>query len=245
MSNVKMKGSLEERRENIEQAIREAFPRPKPDKDGLCADRWAYPEATYDDHVFVCEYVDNEAFYWRFPYTVLADGNVELGEKQRVELEVVVHDEDGEDTEPGPDDAVMATRINPAVARIAVATRLMSTVPEVKDAASLEEMNHAVLELMDTLSAKGMDFRDTLGLGDEDEDPTGDADYVPEDGIDVPADEDPLEGKGDMYSAMPTDDDEDDEGDPVEGYEVKNDGRVRLDPDIVKAQLAELGLDLG
>lgn len=234
----KMKGSQEELRSNLEQAVRAAFPRPKPDKDGMCADRWAHIEATYSDHVFVCESSDSDESYWRFGYSVGEDGEVTLGDKQRVELSVVAYDEDDEETEPGPDDTVIATRIAPAVERIAIATRLVGAAPEVKDAGSLDGLRAAVLELMDTLSVKGIDFRDALGLGDEDEDPTDDENYVPEDGIDVPADEDSLEGKGgDMYDAMP-----DDEEDPTEGYEVKNDGRVVLDQDIVRAQMAELGI---
>lgn len=240
MSSTRMRGSIEELRENIERAVRDAFPRPKAGPDEPCPDRWAYPEATYADHVYVCEHVDGDTNYWRFDYTVDDDGEVTLGKKRQVELSVTVTDADGEAEEPGPDDTTVATRIAPAMDRINIATRLIGAAPEVK-AESLEGLRTSVAELLDTLAGKGMDMRAALGLSDPDQDPTDEKGYMPE-GDDAEL----IEGKGgvpgdgdDLYDG-PHDDEDDDEADPLGGYEVKNDGRVRLDPDAVAAEMAAL-----
>jgi len=229
----RIKGSFEEVREKVEQAAREHF-KPKKKDDGKECTSWTYVEATFPDHAIVSVEEDGKSKQYRVPFSFDADGDVTLGEPVKVQLSVVVYD--GEDeTEPGEDDEAMASRIMPALDRIRVATQLVQSSPEVKSE-SLVDLESGVLELLDAMAAKGADIRHTLGMGEtDDEDPLdGEIDYDEDD----PLDDGEHEGKGGFsHVPMAPDSPEDEESE----YEVKNDGRVSLDPAAVMAQIAALG----
>lgn len=247
-------GSYEELTERIADAAREAFPKRK-NGHGEETAPWVYVEATFPDHVIVnVDPMDNSTKSEQYSIAYSIDGEkVTLGEPDRVQLRLTVIDEDDEEDEPGPDDEAIATRFLPAVQRIAVATRLVAAAPEVKALESLDGLQTAAMELMDALSVKGLDMRETLGLGAADPDVDHDSDYLSdqldpegdEDGgdLDPLADDETLEGKtglpGADESMYDTGTDKDEEN---AGYEVKNDGRVVMDPDAVAAEMASLGL---
>lgn len=233
MSRNTIKGSFEEVRDKVQEAARDHFkPKDKRD-DGPEIGCWAYVEATFPTHAIVTVEMDGgKCKQYRIPYTFDDAGDVQLGEPEKVELTVVVYDGDDE-TEPGEDDEAIATRILPALDRIKVATRLVQSSPEVK-AESLVDLEAGVLELLDAMAGKGADVRSALGLGGEDVDPlaAGEVGYDEED----PAADD-VEGKG-GFSHVPMEPDSPDDEDRE--YEVKDDGRVSLDPAAVQAQLAAL-----
>ncbi|MGL5816663.1 MAG: hypothetical protein ACRCYR_03800 [Phycicoccus sp.] len=217
MTNPLMRGSYQELCEKIDRAVQAAFPEKRrvADEDTVPGYEWTYVEATFSEHVVISRNLGSgkEREFYRMPYTLTDNGDVELGEKQRVKLEVTVHDDDGE-TEPGPDDDALATRITPAVNQIAVATRLIGAAPEVK-ADSLGGLRTTVLELVDACAVKGIDMREALGLGEEDDDP---------DGNDPLDDDDEYESK---------------DSEPTAG-DGGQDRRVLLDQATVTAQIAEL-----
>lgn len=229
----RIKGSFEELREKVEQATREHFKPKKKQDDGKECAFWSYVEATFPDHAIVTIEEEGKSKQYRVPFTFDADGDVVLGEPVKVQLSVVVYDGDDE-TEPGEDDEALASRIMPALDRIRVATQLVTSSPEVKSE-SLEGLEAGVLELLDAMAAKGANIRHTLGMGETDDvDPLdGEIDYDEDD----PLDDGEHEGKGGYgHVPMAPDSPEDEEGE----YEVKNDGRVSMDPATVAAQIAAL-----
>lgn len=243
-------GSFEELTEKITDAARKVFPKRKENGRDECAP-WVYVDATFPDHVIVSKEPDGggRMEQYRIDYTVTADGEVTLGKPDRVQLRLTVVDDDGDEDEPGPDDEAIATRFLPAIQRIAVATRLVSAAPEVKALESLDGLQTAAMELMDSLSVKGLDMRETLGLGPADPDVDPDSDDLsseldPDDeSYDPLGADDDYEGKGGLPGADETMFDTDtDDDEKNAGYEVKNDGRVVMDADAVAAEMAELGL---
>jgi hypothetical protein len=233
---TRIKGSYEETREKVEQAARELFvPAEKRPRDGEPCAIWTYVEATFPGEAIInVEEGSKPGKQYRVPYSFGPDGNVVLGEPERVQLQVVVFDEGGE-TEPDVDDEALARNILPALEQVQVATRFVASSPEVK-ADTLVDLEAAVLDLLDAMAVKGADVRTALGLGgSDDEDPLAGVDFAGEDEdpmSEAPDGED-TEGKTSMDL-----DEEDDDADL--GYEVKNDGMISLDPEAVAAQIAAL-----
>ena len=229
----RIKGSFEEVREKVEDAVRDHFkPKrtPNPGPEESC---WSFVEATFPTHVIATVETDGKCKQYRIPYSFTGDGDAVLGEPERVELSVVVYDEDDEETEPDEDDEALAQRILPALDRIKVATRLVQSSPEVKSDA-LAPLENGVLGLLDAMAEKGANVRAALGLGEEDQDPLSQpAEYDEEDSDEL------LGGDGDDgFEHVPSLDGENDDDTPE--YEVKDDGRILLDPATVTAQLASL-----
>jgi 2'-5' RNA ligase len=235
-----MKGSHEERRESLRNALEKLLtPERAPRPDGIVApsDCWVSIEATFDDTVIaaVTKGSDTETYQLTYSIDPTDSDKVTLGKPEKVELSVVaIPDGEEEPPEVEEGEAVQMRFIDPASAYIADATRRISAVPEGK---SLDGIEGPLLALMDALAVKGFDVASAV-MGDEPDPDAEDAAHAEEaDAADSETDAEVSEapdGDGDdPDAAAPEGDDEGDDVDPSKET-------ITLDPETVRAQLAEL-----
>ncbi|MEU8540901.1 2'-5' RNA ligase family protein [Streptomyces sp. NPDC048717] len=228
--------SYEDIRERVGSAVR-----------GLLAPEdgtWCCVEATYPDRAIVSVHQgDAGARTYAVPYDVTGT-EVSLGTPEPVELATVVIPEHGSARPADSAETADNLVVRPAVRALSEAT---VRVQAADSAERLEPIRASVSDLLDALSAKGLDIGPE---GDEDEDeaaePAGAPAAVAGNGIDLwddPYDEPHDDGDGDEPDDVDEDpeDDEARDGDGVQG-ESGDDGTVRLDATEVKARLAAIQL---
>ncbi|MER7951961.1 NUDIX domain-containing protein [Streptomyces sp. NPDC096079] len=216
--------SQEQFRSRLSDSVRELM-----DPDGTT---WTCIEGTYPDRVIVSVHSEDgerRTRNYAIPYTVSAAGDITLDKPQPVELATIVVPEGATAHRQATDDEDVDARvIQPTVGALEDATARVSS--STADPEQLEGVRDKVRSLIAALSAKGLDVEEeepppsgsTVGLDlwDEDTfpDDTGEADGPGEDEEDDTADTPPA-------PAVPEEEEED---------------TVRLDPDEVKALLAEI-----
>ena len=249
-----MSGSYEELREKLSQAVDTLFAATaKGGSDGtVAADGHSYIEATFPTEVVVnvCDYSkspEERDQTYVVPYTVTADGKIELGTPEEARIEVTLSDaapdSDGDAPVVMGEEALGARFTLPLVSVLDEATTLAAMAPEGKSL--VESVRPALERLLDQLAAKNLPYSADPAGGDEDDDFDWDALAAeldgddPDDGdeddedMDLPDGEDGTETKA--GAGEPVTDEEDDV--PLTG---PADDTVLLDPAEVDADMAEL-----
>ncbi|MCX5182644.1 NUDIX domain-containing protein [Streptomyces sp. NBC_00268] len=217
MSPKPLPESQEQFRSRLADTVRELL-----DQDG---GTWTCIEGTYPDRVIVSVHSEDErrSSHYAIPYTVTAAGDITLDKPQPVELATIVVPEGTTAQRAATEDEDVDARVvQPTVGALADATARVSSTTAGPE--QLEDVRDKVRDLIEALSAKGLD------VGADDEPPAADR----------PAADAPI--GLDLWDEETFGDDGDDEGDgddeedtePAPGPE----NTVRLDAEEVKAALA-------
>ena len=244
----RMKGSFEDLREQLEDAIRELVCR-KPKKGAATVDSGVCIEATMPTHVIYSKWGDGDSKTYRIDYQMTPDGSVALGKPSEVSLDVVVVGDAG----PAPTEAEVeqVRYVDPLTSLVESAMRRIEALPEGFEVKNHAEVPESVLRLIDALAVKGLDLSGALDApADDEDDDESEYDYDPGEDDDYDEDEEWAEVKvgagiiGGVSDGL-TDGLTDDEGDEFEDDEYGNsvnpdDDTVTLDPAQVQAEMDEL-----
>lgn len=166
----RLAGSYEERNDALMAAVTEALRGDEYDEG-----RWEWPgicvDATYDEHVVVTRHKydgTDERQTFQMPYTMNADGSVDLGPMDQVELEVVAIAVGSDDGPALGDDMPFAEGLHQIAHHFKVAHEgaMEAKAGRVLSGQNERRLRQAVENLVNVLSNAGMNIR--LAEGDDD-----------------------------------------------------------------------------